>query len=514
MHKKQILIVSVVVLGLVASAVRAQTTRSWTGGGGADKRWSNPANWNTAVPAVGEIASLANFPLLDAPQAIDLDVSVSLNRLSCTATGNRDYTISTTNGSTITLTAGHDIYCVGRTAALTIGCNVLAAPGNVNLQVNRYGGTTTLNGNCGGAYMYAQGPGELVLKGSNNFVFVYMYGGEIFVKNPFALLYGYLQVKAPVVGEPDGILSLATNTTIQGNLDAESPFRVRLRDSGTNAVTLTVGGRCLGNRITVAPNAGTSTGHLTIRLPVNSSHLAEWTLATNSTLIFANAAGNANWGDAANGMVSGGGDVRIESGSATVVLYCTNDYTGGTVIHSGTLQPVGNNRLPVAGDLTLAAAGKFYLNSTTQTVARLNGDGTLQFSYTAGSPVPGLLRVTGTFAPGDPVGTFVCTNKGTLALGPACTSVFQLGALAVNGDRVVLRSSNSGIALDGTLKIEAIGRLRGGDYTLFDLNGGPITGSFSSIIMPPYYRGAIDISSGDVVLKVKEPPAGTLLIVN
>jgi autotransporter-associated beta strand protein len=511
MHKKQILIMSVAILGLAAGVVRAQ---SWTGGGGADRRWSNPANWNTGVPAVGAIATLANSPLLDAPQAIDLNVNVSLDRLICNSTGNRHYTITTTNSSKITLTGGHDIYADAgtRTTALTINCNIIAAP--ANLQVRRIGGTTTLNGNCGGAYLYAQYPGELVLTGSNNFNYVYMYGGEIFVKNPFALLFGFFQTKVPTAGTPDGILSLASNATIPGNLDAEYPLRLRLRDSGTNNVTLTVGGRCLSNRITIAPNAGTSTGRLTIRLLTPSSHLAEWTLATNSTLIFANTTGNANWGDAANGMISGDGDVRIESGSATVVLYCTNDYTGGTVIHSGTLQPAGNDRLPVAGDLTIAAAGKFYLNSTTQTVARLSGDGTLQFTFTAGSPVPGRLTVTEAFAPGAPVGTLVCTNKGTLVLGPACTSVFQLGALAGTSDRVALRSSNTGIALGGTLEVNAIGRLRGGDYTLFDLSGGPITGSFSSIIMPPYYRGEIDTSSGDVVLKVKEPPAGTLLIVN
>lgn len=504
MHKKQILIVSVILLGLGAGVVRAQ---SWTGGGGADKRWSNPANWNTGVPAVGSIATLANATLADAPQVIDLNVNASLDRVSCTAIGNRDYTIGTTNGSKIILMGGHDFYCVGRTAKLTVNCNVDTGS-SVDLQVDRYG-LTILNGSCGPEELVAQDAGELVLTASNSFTYVYMYGGEIFAKHPKALGAGYFRF-----ADPNGTLSLSTNVTIPTLLYVASPGVIRLRDSGAADVTLTIGGRCLNDRATIGPNAGTSSGHLTIRLLSNSSHEAEWTLATNSTLVFANASGTATWGTStAVGSVGGPGDVRIESGGE-VAITCTNDFTGGTVIHSGILRPTGIDRLPVAGALTIAAAGTFYMNSFTQTVARLSGDGILRFTFTSGSPVPGRLTVTDTFAPGAPVGTLVCTNKGTLALGPACTSVFQLGTPSGANDQVACRSFNSGVALGGTLAVEAIGRLRGGDYTLFDLSGGPITGSFSSIVMPPYYRGAIDTSSGDVVLKVKEPPAGTLLIVN
>ncbi len=506
MHKKHILIVSVVVLGLAVSAVRAQ---SWTGGGGADNRWSNPANWNTGVPAVGVIATLANSAP-NTPQIIDLDVSVSLSRLSCTATGNRDYTITTTNNSTITLTGSHDIYCVDRTTTLTIDCDVWTT--SADLQVDRYG-LTVLNGNCGGAYMSAQDTGELVLTGSNSLTYVWMFGGEIFVKNPYALYSGYFQSKFPGGGNPDGILSLGTSARIPGNLSAEYPLDLRLRDSGTNDVTLTVGGRCFGDRITVAPNAGTSTGHLAIRLTVASSHEAEWTLATNSTLVFANASGTASWGSSTanphTGAVIGDGSVVVDSGNL-VVVNSTNSYSGGTTVRGGILRIGANDRLPLDGDLTVLAGGTFDMLARNQTIRGLTGNGTVKLgSGTSG----GTLTVNGTLAPGQGSGTLTFTDPGTVVLGAGATAVFELDALSGTSDQVALTSTTAGVTLNGTLEIRNAGGLQTGDYTLFDLNGGPISGGFTSIVFHNSYSGTLDTTSGDVVLSVKEPPKGTILTI-
>ena len=161
--------VAVVVIGLAAGVARAQLTRQWTGAG-ADNRWSNPTNWNTGVPLPGDLAVLGNSASNEL-QVIDLDVNASVSRLSATATGSRDYHITTANGSSITLTGSHDIYCVGRTAALTIDCDVWTT--SADLQVDRIGGVTTLNGNCGGAYLYVRTVASWCCRSTAHYVYQY-----------------------------------------------------------------------------------------------------------------------------------------------------------------------------------------------------------------------------------------------------------------------------------------------------------------------------------------------------
>ena len=166
------------------------------------------------------------------------------------------------------------------------------------------------------------------------------------------------------------------------------PLRLRLRDSGSNDVTLTIRDRCLGGRVTVAPSEGTSTGHLDIRLLINSSHTAEWTLNTNSTLVFANPSGTSTWGtEAAVGSVSGSGGVWIDTGSE-VLVNSTNDYTGGTVIRRGSLRLGGSDRLPVAGDLVLAATNANFNLYSARRPCPGQRVGKVQFAY-HGSTVPG-----------------------------------------------------------------------------------------------------------------------------
>lgn len=506
MNFNRVVIMAIAVLG-VSTRSAFPANGAWDHGG-TDDLWSNPLNWtNNVVPSSNDLVTLGNSAS-NGPQTVLLDTNVWLNRLTCSATGNRDYTINSINGATITFLSGHDLYCVGRTAKLTINCDIWAT---TDLQVDRVGGLTTLNGNCGGGQLAAQDPGELVLGGSNSFTLVRADGGEIVVNNRNALGLGYFKFE-----NTNGILSLATNTDIKGALYATYPFVLRLKDSETNDVTLTVGGQCFNDRITIGTNAGTSTGSLTIRLLVYSSHNAEWTLSELTTLVFANPSNTATWGDTAtptnNGSITGPGRVRIESGGE-VLINCTNDYTGGTVLQSGTLRLGGNDRLPVPGDFTILPGGKFYMNSYTQTVAKFNGAGIVQFAYSSGNP-DGILTVSDTFKPGDSVGTLVCTNNGRLVLGPACTSIFELDSLAGVSDKVALTNTTSDLTLDGTLKIENLGGLQSGNYTLFDLNNGALAGSFTNLVMPKNFLGTIVTNTGDVVLHVgKITLPGVLTIV-
>lgn len=508
MKNHRVLFFAIAILG-ISTRSAFPANGAWDHGG-ANDLWSNPVNWtNNVVPGSNDIVTLKNSAP-DTPQTVLLDTNVWLNRLDCTATGSRDYTINSTNGASITFLSGHDVYCPTRTTKLTINCDILAAL--ADFQVDRIGGVTILNGNCTAMYLAAQDPGELILGGSNSFGYVRMYdGGEITVKNRNALGLSYFRVD-----NTNGILSLSTNTEIPSTLYAIFPFILRLKDSGTNDVTLTVGGQCMYDRITIAPNAGTSTGRLFIRLPYNSSHDAEWTLRDNTTLTFANTNATATWGDPANaavGSVSGPGKVRIESGGE-VLVNASNDYTGGTVLQSGTMRLGGHNRLPVAGDLSIQSTGTLYMNSYTQTLARLTGDGIVKFSYNVGTITGGVMVVTDTFAPGATIGTLTCTNHGTLILGPGSKSVFELDSLSGTGDRVLFKNTTSALTLDGTLEIVNLGGLQSGNYTLFDLNGGTLAGDYTTVVVPDGFLGTIDKSTGDVVLKVtKVTLPGALVIV-
>jgi len=61
------------------------------------------------------------------------------------------------------------------------------------------------------------------------------------------------------------------------------------------------------------------------------------------------------------------------------------------------------------------------------------------------------------------------------------------------------------LVLDGSLTVLDAGGLGPGDYTLFDLNGGTIAGSFASLNLPTGYAGTVSTASGDVVLTVSRP---------
>lgn len=504
--------VMVVAMAFIWPVTHVTAANKYWDDGGSDDLWSNPANWKVnVVPADGDVIYLDdNAP--DEAQTIVLDTDVTVSYLYCRATGNRDYTINSINGSAITnfTHASLNFYNTGNTlrTKATVNCDI--SDDKAYIQVDRStNGVFAINGRCNfTGYLSADGLGTLELGGSNSFSYVDNWdGGDIVVKHPHALGDGYFNNRGN-----GSTLSLATDATIEGNLTAfyTTASHLRLKDSGTNDITLTVKGRCLGYRTVILPNAGTSTGDLTIRVSYNSSHLAKWTLATNSTLVFAN---TLSWGSVdGNGSVDGAGSVAIEGTTNTVVtVYTTNSYTGGTTIRSGVLLIATDNRLPVAGDLVVESGARFRMNNGfSQTLGGLAGEGIVQLSYNH-SPV-GTMTVNGTLAPGQQRAGTLTVGWGDLVLGGSSTSLFELDSLSGTSDQVVIQDSASDLTLGGTLQIENLGGLEGGSYTLFDLSGSTISGSYSTISMPDGYTCVVNTSSGDVVLEVTAPPTGTLII--
>ena len=485
--------------------------------GGSDNLWSTPENWvGDTVPLVTDVIYLMDNPP-DGSVTIELTNDVTIPYMYFYSSGNRDYTITSANGSKINFTSGTYNFLYGSTFTTRIAVDCDISDTKTYIQVDRdYPGVLSLNGRCDfTGYLFADGSGTLELGGSNSFSYVNNYdGGEILVKHPHALGNGYYYNF-----NPGGTLSFTTNATLEGILYAVQPTNLRLKDSGTNDVTLTVKGYCYGGAgingmITVMSNAGTSTGDLAIWLTAVATHTAEWTLTTNSTIVFANASGTAKWGTVdSDGSIGGGGAVVVNSGD-TLNLYATNSYTGGTTIRAGKLLIADNDRLPVDGDLVVESGGIFFLFGKSQTMGGLSGDGMVSLQQSA---TYGTLTVNGTLSPGMSTGTLTIENQGDLILSASSTSLFELGSLSGSNDKVAFTVVGGGagdLTLGGTLQIENLGGLEKGLYTLFDLyTGGVISGSYSSINLPSGYSGILT-TSGDVVLEITAvPPNGTCVIV-
>jgi len=105
-------------------------------------------------------------------------------------------------------------------------------------------------------------------------------------------------------------------------------------------------------------------------------------------------------------------------------------------------------------------------------------------------------------------------NNGTFILQSGCASVFELDAIAGTSDQVTFNSSGGNITLAGELNVENLGGLEPGDYKLFDLNGGTISGNFNSTNMPKSFLGEVSVSGGDVILTVTLEPQGTVILIN
>jgi autotransporter-associated beta strand protein len=62
-------------LSVAAPAAARAVEYTWTGGGGADTNWSNPANWGGTAPSNNEINATLTFPALTGPYATHNDLS-------------------------------------------------------------------------------------------------------------------------------------------------------------------------------------------------------------------------------------------------------------------------------------------------------------------------------------------------------------------------------------------------------------------------------------------------------
>lgn len=200
----------------------------------------------------------------------------------------------------------------------------------------------------------------------------------------------------------------------------------------------------------------------------------------------------------------------VWSGTGTGQTYVAgaNLYTGGTEIEDGgpiaaPLKLFGNGRMPDVGTILIHTNGVMDFNGIRDMVGGLAGVGTVQLG---GATVTNSQEISPGTNSTD-AGTLTVGGAGRIVLGAGSTNTFHLRT-PVDRDQVVFTGA-AGLTLGGVLKVEAMSFIRNGDYTLFDLNGGAVSGSFSRVEMPPRYRGVLSTNSGDVVLTVTGKDAGT-----
>jgi autotransporter-associated beta strand protein len=134
------------------------------------------------------------------------------------------------------------------------------------------------------------------------------------------------------------------------------------------------------------------------------------------------------------GSISGEGGLAL-AGSGTLVLTAANSYSGGTVITSGTLSTVGNERLADNGNVSISDGGSLQLGGN-ETIAGLNGAGAASLGANTLSLASG--SFSGAFSG---TGNLYKTGSGTFTISGVSTS--YTGTTIVNQGTVVVASGGS-----------------------------------------------------------------------
>ena len=236
--------------------------------------------------------------------------------------------------------------------------------------------------------------------------------------------------------------------------------------SGTTAVVINSGaleiaGATLNRSLTL--NNGSM-----LRGTGTSGSIGIATVAAGAAITLATGATNSDTftiGNATNHLTGGGsGSTITVSGLGKVVLAQSSNYTGNWTINSGTLA--------VNGGITGALA--------------VNSTGTLQGTGTIG----GLVTVNsgGVLSPGNSAGTL---TAGSLALNSGAQTNIELGGIT-RGTQYDAIISGGNVSLGGTLHVALINSFTPASGNAFDiLDGGPLSGTFSSINLPSLPSGLV-----------------------
>ena len=254
---------------------------TWTGGGGADARWSNAANWSTS-PSLPEAGADLVFAGTNIAANNDRTDVVSYNSISFSS-GSSNIAIA---GNGIAISNG--ITVASGVTGSAISSNIAMA-GVVTVEVDANAALSISGDISGGNYLAKSGPGTLTLSGDNTYT-----GGTTIDAGTLKL-----GSSTALVDSPNGLLVNGSDAVL---------------DLGGNSITVGSVGLISGSIVNTSATAATLTG---------SSYML-----INGTI----------------GVPLCGANVPVLKGTAgAVTLTAANTYTGPTTVYAGTLTLGGSN---------------------------------------------------------------------------------------------------------------------------------------------------------------------------
>ncbi len=539
----------------IAALPASAANYRWTGGG-VNPTWSTLANWevqsgstwsaSAVAPGVGDVVTFGNASA-DAPQEVSLDADVVIATLIMDATGDRNYRVTSPQDGageelyTFTMTAQQ--YPLEQTKATTCSLTfqvkidfAYVATGNffvqllstshahviterqVGLTLGKSSSVFYLRGTASTAPGPARPGGILEARAPVVLPRIFIYMGGVLLLNPE--VEGDAVTTSFFALQSEGSLWLRRSAAIKGPLGFSYRGYIAAYDAGDEAVTLTFSGAAYrGGDIDVGPGLLGSTGRFTLSVSGievgGNTPPPNLTLASDTALDLRGSQALPFHLDHPPA-VQGAGMLIKAFDATTQDIGASNAYTGGTYVKQGTLRLIGGTR-PVdqaassstgetayvegqigPGLLSVDPGATFSLNGIDQTISALHGAGTIQLAG-------GTLTATNGVSPGtNSVGTLTVAGTGDLHVSGSA-SQFEFTVDTSVFDRVLF-SDAANLELGGVLEIvapEGFSDYGSGQYTLFDLNGGSVSGMFSKIVPPSNMLAEVDSSSGDVVLSLR-----------
>ena len=342
-------------------------------GGGANANWDNPTNWvGNTTPGTG--TNVTFYDAITSGAGINLNGNQTVLGLRFSASADSAISIGP-SANTLTINGAGVAVNAGAGAAHSLATVSLGADQSwTNESALSLSITNKLTGS---GNLTKEGPGGLILN----------YGTAA---NDFT---GTLAINAGTVCV---VKATALGNTAAGTTVASGGVLEMKPASGTTfaaePLTLSGTGVAHGGALRSVQNNNTWQGAITLAADARIN--ADANTLTLSGGFNGNAAGrNILFGGAGSldlttsGLGANIGQVT-KDGAGTLTLSIAGSYSGGTLISNGTLTVGANNVIPDGSAVSVKSGGTFNVNSLTETVGSIEGDGTL-------SLVNGLLTAGG-----------------------------------------------------------------------------------------------------------------------
>lgn len=302
-----------------------------------------------------------------------------------------------------------------------------------------------------------------------------------------------------VFGNFAGTVTVDTAGLAADSLTFDSTHNFTINNSG--GFSLSLGGGVSAQNIVVPSGATTNT----ISTPLIFSGPIVISQGSSSPLTIS------------GGVAAATTNTLTQQGTGTVIFSGTYNYTGATTVTSGTMQAGAASSFAAASSYTINSPGILSLNNFANTIASLNGSGSV---VTGGSS--GILTVTngGTFSGGITGSGGLTLTGGILGLSTLTSANTYSGATSISGGATLRAgqanafSSSSAHTVTGTLDLNnnanAIASLSGAGSVLTGGSSGILTvtngGTFSGGITG---SGGVTLTTGGTLQLTTTSSANT-----